>query len=69
MVLSEVDHNGVFHVRAIVAGGELQRHLQDMGFIPGEPVTVVSHFSGNVIVNVKGTRVALSDQMAKSILV
>ena len=69
MVLSEVSKAGTYHVKQLKAGGDLARHLQDMGFLPGEPITVVSHFDGNVIVNVKGTRVALSDLMAKSILV
>lgn len=69
MVLSEVKENGVYHVKMLRARGELHRHLEDMGFLPGEPISVVSHFSGNVIVNVKGSRVALSDEMAKDILV
>ena len=69
MVLSELRETGKFRVKQLRAGGDLGRHLQDMGFLPGEPITVVSHFGGNVIVNVKGTRVALSGQMAKSIMI
>lgn len=69
MVLSELKKTGSYRVKQLRTGGELGRHLQDMGFLPGEPISVVSHFGGNVIVNVKGTRVALSDQMAKSIMV
>ena len=69
MVLSELKETGKYRVKQLRAGGDLGRHLQDMGFLPGEPITVVSHFDGNVIVNVKGTRVALSDGMAKSIMI
>lgn len=69
MVLSELKETGKYRVKQLRVGGDMGRHLQDMGFLPGEPITVVSRFDGNVIVNVKGTRVALSDQMAKSIMV
>ncbi len=69
MVLSELKKTGAYRVKQLRAGGELGRHLQDMGFLPGEPISVVAHFDGNVIVNVKGTRVALSEQMAQSIMV
>ena len=70
MVLSKIRSNGDYHVLQITTSDqELNRHLQDMGFLPGEPITVVSHFDGNVIVSVKGSRVALSEQMASHILV
>ena len=69
MVLSELKETGKYRVKQLRAGGDLGRQLQDMGFLPGEPITVVSHFDGNVIVSVKGTRVALSDGMAKSIMI
>ena len=69
MVLSELKETGKYRVKQLRTGGDLGRHLQDMGFLPSEPITVVSHFDGNVIVNVKGTRVALSDGMAKSIMI
>ena len=70
MVLSKIRNNGDYHVLQITTSDqELNRHLQDMGFLPGEPISVVSHFDGNVIVSVKGSRVALSEQMASHILV
>ena len=70
MVLSKIRSNGDYHVLQITTSDqELNRHLQDMGFLPGEQITVVSHFDGNVIVSVKGSRVALSEQMASHILV
>lgn len=39
---------------------EVRRHLENMGFVPGTDVTVVSVNNGNVIVNVKEARVAIS---------
>ena len=44
-------------------------HLENMGFVPGTDVTVVSVNNGNVIVNVKEARVAISKEMANKILI
>lgn len=53
-----------------VGGREETRHfLESLGFVPGTAVTVVSQTAGNLIVNVKDTRVALSQNMANKILV
>lgn len=48
---------------------ELQAHLEDMGFVPGGIVTVISEINGNLIVNVKGTRVAIGRELAVKIMV
>ena len=41
----------------------------DLGFVVGGNVTVISSYSGNVIVNVKGARIAISEGMAQKIFV
>lgn len=48
---------------------DLRRHLESMGFVPGASIKAVSEVSGNVIVEVKGTQVALSRQVATHIVV
>lgn len=48
---------------------EVRRHLENMGFVPGASVTVVSVNNGNVIVNVKEARVAISKEMANKIMI
>ncbi len=48
---------------------ETRRYLESMGFIPGASICVVSQFNGNIIVNVKDTRVALDRGMAARIFV
>ena len=48
---------------------EVKKHLEDMGFVAGGPVTVVSSLNGNVIVKVKEARVAISEEMARKIMV
>lgn len=69
MVLSEVKKNGTYHVKQLRGFGDVHRHLEDMGFLPGECITVVSRIGGNLIVNVKGSRVALSAELTKHITV
>lgn len=48
---------------------EVKKHLEDMGFVAGGLVTVVSSLNGNVIVKVKEARVAISEEMARKIMV
>ena len=53
----------------IGGNAEVKRHLEDLGFVAGANVTVVSSMSGNLIVNVKDSRVAISKEMAGKIMV
>ena len=48
---------------------EMKKHLSDLGFVVGGTVTVVTSMAGNVIVNVKDTRVALAKEMAQKIYI
>ena len=48
---------------------EVKRHLENLGFVPGGRVTVISTIGGNLIVNVKDARVAISREMAQKIMV
>ena len=48
---------------------ETRKFLENLGFVAGGTVTVISEISGNVIVNVKESRVAVSKEMASKIMV
>ena len=48
---------------------EIKQHLENLGFVVGGAVTVVNEMGGNVIVNVKDSRVAISKEMAQKIMV
>ena len=48
---------------------EVRKHLENLGFVAGGSVTVLNTLGGNVIVNVKETRVAISKEMAQKIMV
>ena len=48
---------------------ETRQFLEKLGFVPGSAVTVVTQISGNIIVNVKESRVAISREMARQIMI
>ena len=48
---------------------EVRQHLENLGFVEGETIRVVSDISGNLIVQVKDARVAISKELAVKILV
>ncbi len=56
-------------IKKIGGKDEVKKHLESLGFVVGGSITVVSAIGGNVIVNVKGSRVAISDDMAIKIMV
>ncbi len=56
-------------IRKIGGNPEVKKHLEDLGFVAGGLVTVVSAIGGNLIVNVKASRIAISREMAGKIMV
>ncbi len=53
-----------------VGGGEeTHRHLEELGFVPDSTVTVVSKIAGNMIINVRESRIAIDEELAKKIMV
>ena len=56
-------------IRKVGGNPEIRAHLENLGFVIGGTVTVVSTIGGNLIVNVKDSRVAISRRMASKILI
>lgn len=56
-------------IRKVGGKEETRRFLENLGFVAGGTVTVVSRTGGNVIVNVKDSRIAIGKDMANKILV
>ena len=56
-------------IKRIGGSEEVKRHLQELGFVPGGFVTVVTEIGGNLIVNVKESRVAVDKQLAQKIFI
>jgi ferrous iron transport protein A len=69
MPLTMAPSGQIHTVQRITGRDEIRRFLASLGFVEGGSVTVVSEIAGNLIVNVKDTRVALSKGMASRILV
>ncbi len=48
---------------------DVKSHLEDLGFVPGAVISIVTVMGGNVIVNVKDSRIAISEELARKIMV
>ncbi len=56
-------------IRKVGGSQEVRMHLENLGFVAGGSVTVVAQAAGNLIVNVKETRIALDRELASKIMV
>lgn len=56
-------------IKKIGGSAEVKQHLENLGFVVGGNVTVITALGGNVIVNVKESRVAISEEMARKIMI
>ncbi|MBP3729667.1 MAG: ferrous iron transport protein A [Lachnospiraceae bacterium] len=69
MPLCFMDPGEEISVKRVGGSPEVKKHLENMVFVPGHMVSVVSKNGGNLIVKVKESRVALNEQMAGKIMV
>ena len=58
-----------YMIRRVSGNPEVKKHLEDLGFTAGGSITVVSALGGNIIVKVKEARVAISEEMARKIMI
>ncbi|MCR5435788.1 MAG: ferrous iron transport protein A [Treponema sp.] len=56
-------------IRKIGGSPEVKKHLEDLGFNVGGQVSIVSSLGENLIIKVKESRVAVSDELAKKIMI
>ena len=56
-------------IKRITGQDEVKQHLSELGFVVGAEVTVVNELGGNLILNVKESRIALDKTMAMRIMV
>jgi ferrous iron transport protein A len=69
MPLTLADVGEEITIKKIGGSSEVRRHLENLGFVVGENVNLITTLNGNVIVRVKETRVAISEEMARKIMV
>ncbi|MEA5011192.1 MAG: FeoA family protein [Angelakisella sp.] len=56
-------------IKKIGGKPDVKKHLENLGFVVGGGVTIINTLGGNVIVNVKEARIAISKEMAQKIMV
>ena len=69
MPLTMAKSGEVADILKITGKDETRQHLAELGFVVGAAVTVVSEMAGNLIVQVKDSRVALDKSMANRIMI
>lgn len=67
LVLADVGKENI--IKKIGGSPDVRQHLENLGFVVGGTVTIINSLGGNVIVNVKESRVAVSEEMARKIMV
>ena len=67
LALANIGEENLIH--KVGGSPEMKKHLEDLGFVVGGAVTVVASLGGNIIVKVKEARVAISEEMARKIMI
>lgn len=67
MPLALADRNRTYTIARVTGKDDVKAHLHNLGFIENEPVRIKQSINGNLIVEVKGTNIALSDKLARRI--
>ena len=67
--LTYADQNETNVIRKVGGRPDVKKHLEDMGFVVGAIVRVVSTVNGNLIVSVKDTKVAIDKELAMKIMI
>lgn len=67
LTLSSVGEENI--IKRIGGKPEVRAHLENLGFVVGGNVKTVNSIGGNLIVNVKESRIAISKEMAQKIMI
>ena len=69
MPLSLANKDEEYTIRKIGGSPEVKKHLENLGFVAGGSVSVISSIGGNLIVKVKESRVVINDEMARRLMI
>lgn len=69
MPLNFANINEINTIKRIGGNPEVKKHLENLGFVTGSEVEVISSLGGNIIVNIKNSRIAISKEMAQKIMI
>ena len=67
LTLADVGEENI--IKKIGGKQDVKAHLENLGFVVGGAVTVINTIGGNVIVNVRESRIAISREMAQKIMI
>ena len=67
LALANIGEENLIH--KVGGSPEMKKHLEDLGFTAGGTVTVVASLGGNIIVKIKESRLAISEEMARKIMI
>ncbi|HCQ88510.1 MAG TPA: ferrous iron transport protein A [Clostridium sp.] len=69
MTLAMAREGEINKIKKITGRDNVRQFLAKLGFVEGESVTVISEISGNMIINVKDSRIAIGKSMANRIII
>lgn len=69
MPLIFADTGESYIIKRIGGTPEVKKHLENLGFVSGSEVSVINTVEGNLIVNIKNVRVAVSKELAQKIMI
>lgn len=67
LTLADIGEENI--IKKVGGKPEVKQHLENLGFVPGGTVSIVSTIGGSLIVNVKNSRIAINKEMAGKIMV
>ena len=67
LILAPVGEENI--IKKVGGKPEVRMHLENLGFVVGSTITIVSEIGGNLIVNVKDSRIAVNEDMARHIVI
>lgn len=69
MLLSKAKMGDTFIIKQVDGKEKIKKFLFTLGCFEGEEITLISKLAGNYVVNIKDSRYALDENMAKSIMI
>lgn len=69
MPLALADIGELVTIKKVTGNDEVRQHLAELGFVIGEVISIVNKNGGNLIVNVKDSRIALDRTLANRIFI
>lgn len=67
--LNKAEKNELYTVVKVSGKDETKKHLSNLGFVEGTQVRVISELNGSIIVDVKGTKLAIGEDLSKRVMV